>query len=258
MAVFLLIINFFPMSANPWIDVINKVEPYIFKISAPYDGSGSGFQISLTNELCGLATAYHVIAHAYEWDEPIKITHYKSGKSLLLPKDRRTIIPIPDKDLALIIFHKDTLPLETIDPILVPPNKILRQGWEIGWCGFPSIAENQMCFFEGYVSCCQEADLSYLVDGVAINGVSGGPVFHISDKGEPVFCGVITAYRPNKSYGETLPGLSYIRIIEPYQNILKTFKSLNQAKKKATEIIKEEEQKNTTKMESGKAQEEKK
>lgn len=70
---------------------------------------------------------------------------------------------------------------------------------------------------------------TYLVDGVAINGVSGGPVFFIKTKGIEVI-GSVSAYLPNRA-GVT-PGLAMVSHVEQYQKVIKTIKNMEEAKKK--------------------------
>jgi len=215
-----------------WFEALDNIKPYIFKIATP-NGTGTGFQISYSpiQQLCGIATAYHVIAHAFEWEEPIKVTLHETNQYLVLKPtpDSRIIIPYPEKDLAFILFDKQGLNLNTNTPNLVPPQSSLKPGVEIGWCGFPSVAPNELCFFAGYTSCWLANDQAYLVDGVAINGVSGGPAFFVNETNQPMICGVISAYISNKATGETLPGLSVVRSVEPYQPMLENLKSLDQA-----------------------------
>ena len=189
-----------------WHEAIKEIKPFIFKISTP-DGYGTGFQVFYpTNadyHLCGIATAYHVIDHAHEWEEAIKITHYGSGKTITLKPKDRVIFTYTSDDLAFILFDKDLLPLEKKEPVLIDPRRVVKQGAELGWCGFPHIAPlGELCFFAGHIS----SDISgsskenyYLVDGVAINGVSGGPAFYFpkDDSSEVKICGVISAYTPN-------------------------------------------------------------
>ncbi len=62
---------------------------------------------------------------------------------------------------------------------LVPKDKFLKVGNKIGWLGFPAIQGANLCFFSGDISAWLQSQMAYLVDGVAINGVSGGPAFHI-------------------------------------------------------------------------------
>jgi hypothetical protein len=82
------------------------------------------------------------------------------------------------------------------------------------------------------VSAFVENQSAYLVDGVAINGVSGGPAFHILDVAEDpvVVMGVVSAYVPNRATGEVLPGLSVVRHVEQFHELAPTFASLDQAK----------------------------
>lgn len=228
------------MSSIQWFNAIEKVRPYTFKILTPH-GSGTGFQMSYSkkNSFCGIATAYHVVAHAHEWEETIKIQHFLTKKSLVLKTDDRVIIPFPDRDLAFILFNKKDLPVEETVPEIVPAQTTLKQGVEIGWCGFPAIAPNDLCFFAGYVSCALQNEPAYLVDGVAINGVSGGAAFFVNaDTQNPVICGVITAYVSNRATGETLPGVSVVASVEPYQQMLKDLQNLEQAGEKAEEVQK--------------------
>ncbi len=230
--------------AKSWYKALNELNPFIFRIATP-GGYGTGFQVLYPTDrnLCGIATAYHVIDHAEEWEEPIKIIHHTSGKSITLKEKDRVIFTYPANDLAFILFKKDLLPLEEKEPKLIDPEKVLKPGVETGWCGFPHIAPlGELCFFAGHVSACLSGEDYYLVDGVAINGVSGGPAFYIDALTEEVkICGVISAYKPNRIYGEAHPGLSKVCSVEPYQKMLKDLRSREEAKEKAKEEKKEHE-----------------
>lgn len=227
---------------NPWFEPLKDIIPYIFRISTP-NGSGTGFQIlySKNMKFCGIATALHVIRHAHEWEEIIKVTHHKSNKTVILKrKEDRFIFPYPERDLAFILFPKGDLPVEENDLQLINPKTSLRQGVETAWCGFPSVAPpTELCFFAGHISCYLADKESYLVDGVAINGVSGGPAFYIPEKkdisGNSVIYGLISAYLPNREMGEALPGLCIVRSVEPYQETLKKIRTLDEAERKARE-----------------------
>ena len=118
---------------------------------------------------------------------------------------------------------------------LLPEGKYIKVGAEIGWLGFPAIASwEQPCFFTGAVSAWIHDENTYLVDGVAINGVSGGPAFVVYSAVKAlVLMGVVSAYIPNKATGETLPGLSVIMDVEQFQELAKEFKSLEEAAEKA-------------------------
>ena len=54
----------------------------------------------------------------------------------------------------------------------------------------------------------------YLVDGVVINGVSGGPAFVLRGN-EPHLIGLVSAYFPNEATGKPSPGLGFIASISP-------------------------------------------
>jgi len=115
---------------------------------------------------------------------------------------------------------------------LVPKDMSVRVGVKIGWLGFPAIPTASLCFFEGIVSAHVVSQNVYLVDGVAINGVSGGPAFHLFHlESTPVFVmGVVSAYVPNRATGEVLPGLSVVRPIQQFHELAPTFASLDQAR----------------------------
>ena len=218
---------------NNWNKTIDPVLPYVYKIKTP-NGSGTGFQIFYSQKLnlTVIATALHVINHENEWEEPIKLIHHQSNTNILLKNTDRKIEIYPEKDLALIYFSKKDSKIPTTNPKVVSENTCYKVGVEIGWCGYPSISNDQLCFFEGFISCILNKERSYLVDGIAINGVSGGPAFIKLANNTPVFIGIISAYIPNRSTGETLPGLSVVRSVEPYQESLKKLKSFELQKEK--------------------------
>ena len=143
-----------------------------------------------------------------------------------------TIIAIPNQDLAFIIFSKSLLNIDITPPQIVEPGVTKSTGLEIGWCGFPGIVPTELCFFHGFIS--DPYLWGYLVDGVIIHGVSGGPAFYIQD-GQPRICGVITQYLPNNATGQSLPGLGFIASVEPYQETLSRLRSIEDAENAAEE-----------------------
>jgi hypothetical protein len=86
-----------------------------------------------------------------------------------------------------------------------------------------------MCFFSGRVSAVRNEGREYLVDGVAINGVSGGPSFW-NGGGTVTLMGVMSAYIANRATGETLPGLAVIQNVNQFHAVSKVFKSVDEAK----------------------------
>jgi hypothetical protein len=162
----------------------------------------------------------------------MRIVHEASGESVLLRPSDRAIFLEASKDTAAIVFPSDKLaqlPKKTLT--LAPEKKHLKVGNQIGWLGFPSVAASTLCFFGGRVSAWERN--SYLVDGVAINGVSGGPAFHPGPDG-PALMGVLSAYIPNRATGETLPGLAVIRDVSTLHDHIKVFNSLNEAQQEQT------------------------
>jgi hypothetical protein len=217
----------------PWSQAVELIEPHVVRISTPR-GSGSGFLLSNNkhNELCSVATAAHVVDHAHYWEEPIRIDHVASGKSIVVRRDARAIFLDAARDTAAVLCHRGEIPFPA-DPLpLGPKDMFLRVGTEIGWLGFPAIPAANLCFFAGNVSAWVSSQNIYLVDGVAINGVSGGPAFHLTnnEKAPITVMGVVSAYVPNRATGEVLPGLSVVRDVSHFHELTPTFASLDQAR----------------------------
>ncbi len=99
------------------------------------------------HNICAIATAAHVIEHAYSWDQPIRIDHYGSGKSILLQLNDRRIELNEKIDTAAIMFYKNDLPIPTQPIPLITEENILKVGTEVGWLGFPAISQKNLCFF---------------------------------------------------------------------------------------------------------------
>jgi hypothetical protein len=214
-----------------WNESIATVEPHIVRIMTPR-GSGTGFLVSTSadGETCAIATAAHVVADAHYWEQPIRITHQQSGKTILLRSIQRAIFLEEANDTAALIFSKGELPFPAQPIELAPEGRSLKYGNEIGWLGFPAVAPGELCFFSGRVSTVRNSGREYLVDGVAINGVSGGPAFW-NGGGRVTLIGVMSAYIANRATGETLPGLTVIQNVHQFHEVAKVFKNVDEAKK---------------------------
>jgi hypothetical protein len=233
------------MGETPWREAVKLVKPYVVKIYTPR-GSGTGFLCAYAEDkkLCGIATAAHVIDESHYWEEPMRIRHHDSKKTKLLRASDRVIWIDSNLDTAVILFHKGGLPFP--DKILpfISEGKHLVVGEEIGWVGFPAVSPQNLCFFTGRNSCWLNDSRTYLVDGVAINGVSGGPAFSASLNGVKVI-GSVSAYLPNRS-GST-PGLAMISDVDQFLKVIKEIKDWEEAKKKETppsEPIEQKQDKN--------------
>lgn len=222
--------------AMHWNEVVEKVTPHVLKIETP-QGHGTGF-LCLYNydkTFVGIATAHHVIDHAHRWLTPIRVTQYPSGKSAVIGADAsRAIWTSPQNDSALILANKAALSNLVIpdNPLpLFPVDKRLAIGNEIGWLGFPALGDsaNMVCFFAGTVSAWQEESKAYLVDGVSINGCSGGPVVFSSATDGVQVVGAVSAYIVNRATGESLPGLAVAQDVSYFHFAAAQVKSIDDA-----------------------------
>ena len=183
-----------------WFRLFEDISPCIVKIETPH-GHGTGFYC-LTTEggLTGIATARHVVQHADYWHQPIRIIH-ESGTIFLNHDERVILLGDPDHDSSIVLFPdlEKRFKFPKVFPHVLPVGDIVNVGVEVAWIGYPAIQRivNKECFFFGRISTYDEK--SYFIDGVAINGVSGGPVAYLHEKGHPVIIGTISAYAPNFS-----------------------------------------------------------
>jgi len=101
-----------PKQETPWHFAFETVEPYVVKIMSP-NGSGTGFLIASTenHKIVGIATAAHVIDFPHYWEQPIRIQHFKSGKTRFLSHSDRIIDINYTRDTASILIRPDDLPL---------------------------------------------------------------------------------------------------------------------------------------------------
>lgn len=219
------------MECLEWYDAVSRITPHVVRIQTP-EGSGTGFLVSYakSGSMCIIATAAHVVNRAHHWEQPIRFESRHTGKSILVRPSERAILIEEAKDTATVIFDKrDDFHLPETPFDLAPEGKRLRIGNEIGWMGFPAISPSDLCFFSGRISLFHKQSDSYLVDGVAINGVSGGPAFWTGDN-KVTIMGVVSAYIANRATGETLPGLSVVKNVVQFQELAKTLGSLDDAK----------------------------
>lgn len=191
-----------------WHKIYEEIRPYVVKIETP-SGFGTGFLFAYNENkrVASIATALHVINDADKWHQPFRITHHSTGKQIFLEYTERAVIWDTKIDSAAIAlphnffdFPDNTLPL-------LPADKCMKVGVQIGWVGFPALSPNNLCFFQGGVSAYIVANSYYLIDGIAINGVSGGPVFAEEDESAQII-GIVSTYLYNRqASGDTLPGL---------------------------------------------------
>ena len=131
-----------------WNAIVEKVAPYVVKIETP-QGHGTGF-LCLYNQdksLLGIATAYHVVEDADEWQQPIRIRHYPSHTTQFFKESERAILADPNTDSTVILISPGDLKLPESTIPLLPITAPLDIGADVGWLGFPSVAPYTLCLF---------------------------------------------------------------------------------------------------------------
>ena len=191
-----------------------------------------------------VATALHVVSDADSWQQPIKIHNHNFSKTAFLEASQRVVFTDYATDSAVIFFKaanlispNDLIPLRPVDTRL-------SIGVEVAWLGYPAIEAWTMCFFSGTVSARRDDLKAYLIDGVAINGVSGGPVINSTQTDGVQFVGVMTAYRANRAYGDSLPGLSIAQDVSHFHGVIKHVRSIDEANKKKKELEQQQNEQN--------------
>lgn len=216
-----------------WNKCYENILPYVFAIETP-EGSGSGVYVATNSakNLAVVATAAHVVEHADDWRLPIKLKHHSSGKESFLQASERVIFLDRRRDSACILVPAGAfdLPAELLP--MMPADKYKPIGNEVGWVGYPGIASPHLCFFSGRLSAFLVQDDSYLIDGVAIHGVSGGPVFAMLAGDKPQLLGTVSAYMPNRIRGDALPGMLRAQDVTTFHETIKTIRTLDEARER--------------------------
>jgi Trypsin-like peptidase domain len=227
-----------------WDDAVNEIKPHVVKIETPR-GHGTGF-LSFYNQSgfwCGIATAAHVVDRADEWQELIKIWHEPSGRPILFKEEERVIFLDHVNDSAVILIPRSGLQLPEVPIGMLPVEETCRIGSDIGWLGYPAMAPYSLCFFAGTVSTRQDYRKSYLIDGVAIHGVSGGPVFHCPAPSRLMTIGCVSAYQANRVAGEALPGLLRAQDVSHFHEVAGHVRSRDEALAAKRQLEEEQKQK---------------
>ena len=210
-----------------WDQAVKTVTPHIVKIETP-DGYGTGFLAFWNHDRswCGIATSAHVVKHADDWQQAIKIRG-QGQPALLLGGSDRIILLDGSTDSAIVLFAKRELQLPEAAITLLPTKEPCGIGVDVGWLGFPDLEPNALCFFSGTVSYHLASRNAYLIDGVALSGVSGGPVIHLSGAGAVEIIGSVSAYyHADRS---TLPGLLVAQGVSHFHGVAGHVRSIDEA-----------------------------
>ena len=172
--------------SSGWDSHCSEVMKHVVKIET-YNGHGTGFHYATTKRLTAIITAHHVVWEANYWDHPIIISRPESEAESEKfrfdgQKEEISIYASEDQDCALILINhingrSFSFPLDRLHFLKeIDEIENIRVGSQVGWIGFPQIHQpDQPCFFTGSISALGEK--SYIIHGVALPGVSGGPVF---------------------------------------------------------------------------------
>ena len=225
-----------------WHECYDLIKQYVVKIETP-QGFGTGFLFALNREgtVAAIATALHVVEEANNWRQPIKLRQHGGTQEVFITHDQRAVLIDYKRDSAAITVVSGHLQLPGAFLPLMAKGKIKKVGVPVGWVGYPALAPANLCFFEGSISAFVGDDDSYFIDGVAINGVSGGPVF--ADRGEkgPELVGIISAYFANVQQRGTLPGLLKAHDVTHLHHAIEAIKSVDEARAAAEEAKSEQQ-----------------
>jgi hypothetical protein len=220
-----------------WDKAVETIGPHVVKIETP-TGHGTGFLAFYNHDKswCGIATAAHVVKHADDWQLPIRIRNDASATPKFLKSEDRVIMIDHTADSAVVLFFKGDFELPEVPIGLLPAEEPCNIGVDVGWLGYPAIDPQTLCFFSGTVSARQSTRKGYLIDGVAIHGVSGGPIFHCPGSDRVLIIGCVSAYHANRATGEALPGLSRAEDVSHFHEAAGWIRSLDEARAKKLEF----------------------
>ena len=191
------------LQETSWDSHYKLISPFVVKITTD-KGSGTGLITAESDAHIHIITALHVVKDCLFYG----ICFYDEKFFVCPTQDAKIIAPNPSIDCAVFSIPKKIIPPNNAStgilpfPILAIHDKI-DIGTAVGWIGYPGIFASLTAkpgFFSGSISGISTNN-SYLIDGTAINGVSGGPVISIIKRPDntigPVIIGIITSYLPN-------------------------------------------------------------
>ena len=213
------------LSVLPWDEISRLTEKVVFLVELGTT-TGTCFAVSISpaknkkNKIYTFATAWHVIEKLTHSNKPIKLTTADKSKAYEIMHDRYEIFREGPKELDTGIIEVETeMPLVSKKNLLpmLDFDELLPRGSEIAAVGFPGLANEEFCFFRGVVSGYGKRPPSYLVDGVVLNGVSGGPA--VDQRARII--GLVSSYLPNRiDRNTTLPGLTTLIPISSIRSLM--------------------------------------
>lgn len=210
------------MKSLSWSNACELVSSYVVQIIRGSDSHGTGFIYRHDPKLglSSIATAAHVVEEASVLGAPLQIVDSAGQKTTIFDTDR-AVFADTKRDTALILVSDRDVP-KIAEPLDSTEN--VKPGHEVGWMGFPAVADRQLSFFSGRVSAIMAQRDRLLVDGVALPGCSGSPVFairkHASGARVAKVMGVMTCYWPNLTMEDDL-GLTGVSKLSHFDELKK-------------------------------------
>lgn len=216
---------------DDWQHHVEEVAQQVVRIETQ-SGWGTGFvhYARQAGARC-IATARHVIADVWKKNQSFRVWHgtrafdfYKDTKDALFVQ-----LPGAAIDLTVVAVIEHGLPMPLVPLANLQEYQEIRVGMDVGWLGFPALGgvSGQLCFFSGRISLVDRHANYFLIDGTAVHGCSGGPVFCVTNDGARII-GALSSYIPNAnmSEGGYLPGLSAAVNVSDYKGIEEAFDKL--------------------------------
>lgn len=211
-----------------WSSFVNEITPFVVKIRTQF-GYGTGYIFWQNKDLCCIATANHVIAPATveQWEQVISITQPNGNSVRYYPQHRNILHNIEGGDSAAILVNKSELILPSHCLPIRDFSGEIPIGTNVGWLGFPQVVDQGILnpsFFSGNISNVFQHLKQYAIDGVAIHGVSGSPLFCESKANTPLVIGTISSYFPNTLFADgreqSLPGISIAHSFSAFKDVV--------------------------------------
>jgi hypothetical protein len=217
-----------------WSAYVNEITPFVVKIRTQFS-YGTGYIFWQNKDLCCIATANHVIEPATvdKWEQAIHITQPNGASVRYYPQHRNILQNLEGGDSAAILVNKAGLSLPSDCLPIWNFSGEIPIGTNVGWLGFPQVVDQGVLnpsFFSGNISNVFQHLKQYAIDGVAINGVSGGPLFCQSEADTPLVIGTISSYVPNTlatgGVEKSLPGISVAHSFSSFKDVVVELKDM--------------------------------
>ena len=210
-----------------WQHHVDEITQQVLRIETQ-SGWGTGFvHYGRRGGTRCIATARHVVTDVLEKKEPFRVWH--GSRAFDFGRETKDALFVQrndaDVDSAVLAVIEHDLPMPRVSLASIEERREVRIGMEVGWLGFPALGgvNGDLCFFSGRISFVDETANHILIDGTAVHGCSGGPVFCVTTNGARII-GALSGYIPNTNMpaGGYLPGLAAAVNVSIYKVFEKT------------------------------------